>query len=222
MIPPGAKLRIVGDVHGDSRGFAAATATDRFVLQLGDLIDDGPDSAGVLRMMFDLIDTGRGLFLLGNHERKLARWLRGEAIRPGPKLEATRASLDDALAARALHEIARAPVWLRRDHRVFVHAAFHRAMLDDAPPPDGLGPAGPVLSRALFGQVTGRTRADGFPERVLHWVDQIPGDVTVYVGHDQRSTDGRPYVLHNGRGGTAVFLDTGAGKGGHLSWIDLD
>ena len=24
-----------------------------------------------------------------------------------------------------------------------------------------------------------------------------------------------------GTGGTAVFLDTGAGKGGHLSWIDL-
>jgi protein phosphatase len=23
-------------------------------------------------------------------------------------------------------------------------------------------------------------------------------------------------------GGTAVFLDTGAGKGGHLSWIDID
>ena len=23
-------------------------------------------------------------------------------------------------------------------------------------------------------------------------------------------------------GGTAIFLDTGAGKGGHLSWIDLD
>jgi protein phosphatase len=25
----------------------------------------------------------------------------------------------------------------------------------------------------------------------------------------------------NAAGGVAVFLDTGAGKGGHLSWIDL-
>jgi protein phosphatase len=26
----------------------------------------------------------------------------------------------------------------------------------------------------------------------------------------------------NARGGKAVFMDTGAGKGGHLSWVDLD
>jgi len=26
----------------------------------------------------------------------------------------------------------------------------------------------------------------------------------------------------NEAGGRAVFMDTGAGKGGHLSWMDLD
>ncbi len=62
---------------------------------------------------------------------------------------------------------------------------------------------------------------DGYPERVLRWVDRIPAGLTVYCGHDQRSTDGRPYVRHGAGGGTATFLDTGAGKGGHLSWIDL-
>lgn len=222
MIPAGRPIRVVGDVHGDSRGFAAAIATDRFVVQLGDLIDDGPDSPGVLELMLGLMQQGRGLFLLGNHERKLARLLRGEAVRPGPKLEATLATLSDDLAARALAAIASAPVWLRRGDCVFVHAAFHRAMMSDDPQPDGLGPAGPVLSRAIFGQVTGRTRADGYPERVLHWVDQIPPGITVYCGHDQRSQDGRPLVVRNPRGGAAVFLDTGAGKGGHLSWIDLD
>ena len=29
-IPTGVKIRVVGDVHGDSTGFAYATATDRF------------------------------------------------------------------------------------------------------------------------------------------------------------------------------------------------
>jgi protein phosphatase len=52
-------------------------------------------------------------------------------------------------------------------------------------------------------------------------VDRIPAGVTVYCGHDQRSSDGRPYVRKGAAGGRAVFLDTGAGKGGHLSWIDL-
>ena len=77
------------------------------------------------------------------------------------------------------------------------------------------------MSRALFGETTGRMQADGYPERVLRWVDRIPAGLTVYCGHDQRSTDGRPYVRHGAGGGTAIFLDTGAGKGGHLSWIDL-
>ena len=78
-----------------------------------------------------------------------------------------------------------------------------------------------VTEYRLFGQVTGRTRADGYPERILDWVDRIPSGMTVYCGHDRRSTDGRPYVQHGAAGGEAVFLDTGAGKGGHLSWLDL-
>ena len=103
---------------------------------------------------------------------------------------------------------------------MFVHGGFHTAMLESGPPP-GLGRVDTALSRALFGQTTGRTQADGYPERVLRWVDRIPDGVTVYCGHDRRSTDGRPYVRSGSGGGTAVFLDTGAGKGGHLSWIDL-
>ena len=78
-----------------------------------------------------------------------------------------------------------------------------------------------VLSRALYGEPTGRTQQDGYPERSLRWVDRIPEGLTVYCGHDRRSTDGRPYIRKGAQGGTAVFLDTGAGKGGHLSWIDL-
>ena len=55
------------------------------------------------------------------------------------------------------------------------------------------------------------------------WIaNNIPAGMTVYCGHDQRSTDGRPYRRTGLGGGEAVFLDTGAGKGGHLSWIDLD
>ncbi len=52
-------------------------------------------------------------------------------------------------------------------------------------------------------------------------MDRIPNGLTVYCGHDQRSTDGRPYIRQGAAGGTAIFLDTGAGKGGYLSWIDL-
>lgn len=220
MIPSGVALRVVGDVHGDIRAFQAATATDRFVVQLGDLSDHGPDSAGVLRTMFGLMDEGRGLFILGNHDRKLGRALAGQAVRMDAALETTIRGLDDALRSRALQEVSRAPAWLSLGGIAFVHGGFHPAMLHEPPPPP-LGRVDPLLSRALFGETTGRMQADGYPERVLRWVDRIPPGMTVYVGHDRRSTDGRPLVKAGELGGTAIFVDTGAGKGGHLSWIDL-
>jgi protein phosphatase len=221
MIPADTPLRVVGDVHGDARAFAFAADTDRFLVQLGDLTDGGTDNAATLRLMFRLIDEGRGLFLLGNHDRKLGRVLQGDKVRVGPELDATLAALDTDLRARALMEIGRAPAWLNQGNRFFLHAAFHTGMLDHVPPPP-LGPVDPLLSRALFGETTGRAQADGYPERLIRWVNHIPAGMTVYCGHDQRSRDGRPYIAHGDLGGTAVFMDTGAGKGGHLSWIDLD
>ncbi|MGC8469307.1 MAG: metallophosphoesterase [Acetobacteraceae bacterium] len=218
--PPATPLRVVGDVHGDARGLAAALATERFVVQLGDLVDHGPDSAGCLSMMLDRMAAGRGMFLLGNHEFKLVRALSGLAVHADPALAETLAALDEGLRARARAAIAGAPAWARQGSRFFVHAGFHTAMLAADPPP--LPPrARGVLARALYGEPTGRTRPDGFPERSLRWVDRIPPGLVVYCGHDRRSSDGRPHIREGTAGGRAVFLDTGAGKGGHLSWIDL-
>ena len=221
MIPPLAALRVVGDVHGDARGFAHAVATDRFVIQLGDLTDGGPDSAAVLRRMFALIDAGRGLFLLGNHDAKLARALAGRQVRVDAALADTLAQLDPDLAGRAAAVLARAPAWLLGGRRLFVHGGFHRAMLTTPPPAVLPSRVTGPLARALYGKTTGRMQPDGFPERSLDWVDRIPAGLTVYCGHDQQSRDGRPAVRHGAAGGSAGFLDTGAGKGGHLSWIDL-
>lgn len=217
---PAAPLRVMGDVHGDLRAFRAAVATDRFLVQLGDLSDHGPDSAGVIRLMLEIVAQGRGLFILGNHDRKLGRALSGLGVRMDGPLSATLEQLDEGLRPQALAAINQAPAWVVQGKRAFVHGGFHPAMLDEPPPP-ALGRVSAMMSRALFGETTGRMQADGYPERVLRWVDRIPAGLTVYCGHDQRSTDGRPYVRQGTAGGTAVFLDTGAGKGGHLSWIDL-
>jgi protein phosphatase len=221
VIPAGAKIRVVGDVHGDATGFAYAIATDRFIVQLGDLVDHGPDSAGTLRMMFDLVDAERGLFILGNHDLKLARALSGDQVRIEPVVQASIDQLDDNLRARVPRLVAAAPAWVRHGPALFVHGGFHTAMLEVLSPEHGLERAHGALARALYGEPTGRMQPDGYPERSLRWVDRIPTGITVYCGHDRRSTDGRPYIRKGAAGGTAVFLDTGAGKGGHLSWIDL-
>ncbi|MGH7050255.1 MAG: metallophosphoesterase [Acetobacteraceae bacterium] len=221
-IPPGTSLRIVGDVHGDAHGFAAALATGRFVIQLGDLIDHGPGSADVLGLMLGRLAAGGGLFLLGNHEFKLARALAGRQVRVPPALLETLAALDSTLRDQVLTAIGTAPAWLRIGRAFFVHGAFHPGMLAEPPPPTPLtGRVAPLLARALYGQTTGRMQPDGYPERTRDWLRLIPEGLTVYCGHDCLSTDGRPVVSRNEVGGTAVFLDTGAGKGGHLSWIDI-
>jgi protein phosphatase len=220
-IPDSAAVRVVGDVHGDATAFRYAAATDRFIVQLGDLTDYGPRSAEVLRLMFGLIDEAHGLFLLGNHDHKLARALAGQPVRLEQNLEQTLAQLDAPMRARALEEISRAPAWLRHGQALFVHGGFHTDMLGGPAPELGIGRAQGAVARALFGEPTGRLQADGYPERSLRWVDRIPRGLTVYCGHDPRSLNGRPYVRHGTLGGVAVFLDTGAGKGGHLSWIDL-
>ena len=220
IIPPGLPIRVVGDVHGDARAFAFAADTDRFVVQLGDLTDSGPDSAGALELALRLMEERRGVFVLGNHDRKLGRALGGQPVRVDAALAETLSQLSPGLRTRALDAIGQAPAWIVDGDRVFVHGGFHTAMLDMAPPA-GLGRVDAALSRALFGQTTGRIQADGYPERVLRWVDRIPPGMTVYCGHDRRSTDGRPYVRLGSAGGRAIFVDTGAGKGGHLSWIDL-
>lgn len=220
-IPRGVKLRIVGDVHGDSKAFAAAAETDRFVVQLGDMVDDGPDTKGALEILFKLLDEKRGLFLLGNHDFKLARALRGDEIKSPATLQ-TISELPANIRERAKMEIMAAPVWLHVEQSFFVHGAYHPGMLTQASSPFPIGRPDPLWARALYGQTSGRVTGAGRPERLLHWVNDIPAGLTVYVGHDQRSTDGRPYIKHGHKGGTAIFMDTGAGKGGHLSWVDID
>ncbi|AQS87252.1 hypothetical protein NCH01_23170 [Neoasaia chiangmaiensis] len=221
----GRGLRVVGDVHGDLHAFEHAVATDRFIIQLGDLVDHGPDSAGTLRLMLDLMEDGHGLFVLGNHDRKLGRALGGRRLRRDPPLEETLRQMSGPMQAglreRAFEAIGQAPAWLTLGSMVFVHGGFHTGMLMEAPPP-GLGEMTPLLSRALFGETTGRMQSDGYPERKLRWIDHIPAGYVVYCGHDRRSTDGRPWIRDGRNGGRAVFTDLGAGKGGHLAWIDID
>jgi hypothetical protein len=219
-------IRVVGDVHGEAAQFATAISGARveklFVLQLGDLCDRGPDNSGAMRLALDLLDTGDGLFLLGNHDHKLRRALLGRAVSTGHGLAETLAAFDAVLARRAIAAIAAAPAWRVWRRAVFVHGALHPAMLSSPPPPDpGARRPDPMLAYALFGETTGRTRPDGSPERIYEWVDRIPQGMTVYCGHDARARDGRPFVQQGAAGGRAVFLDTGAGKGGHLSWLDL-
>jgi hypothetical protein len=57
--------------------------------------------------------------------------------------------------------------------------------------------------------------------RYYRWVDKLPAPYTAIVGHDRRADQTTPTLYAGARGGRALFLDTGCGKGGALSFVDL-
>jgi len=77
----GEPVAIVGDVHGESERLASVLASQvikgRRLIFVGDYIDRGPDSKGVLDLLVELQETCDRLVLLrGNHEVALIQWLR--------------------------------------------------------------------------------------------------------------------------------------------------
>lgn len=78
-VPPGERVYAIGDIHGCDAQFAALIdaiegddaargAARTTVILLGDLVDRGPDSAGVLRRARDWQQDRTVRILAGNHE----------------------------------------------------------------------------------------------------------------------------------------------------------
>jgi serine/threonine protein phosphatase 1 len=67
------RILAIGDIHGCERAFDSLIAAvdlqpeDRLVT-LGDYVDRGPDSKGVINRLITLHDTGQLVALRGNHE----------------------------------------------------------------------------------------------------------------------------------------------------------
>jgi serine/threonine protein phosphatase 1 len=80
------RIIAIGDIHGCSaalRALTEAIAPERIdtLIPLGDCVDRGPDSRGVLEQLLVLQDCCRLFPLLGNHEEMMLNFLEG---RPQP------------------------------------------------------------------------------------------------------------------------------------------
>lgn len=206
---------IIGDVHGCRAELERLLAQlgwqglrhpeGRTAVFVGDLVDRGPDTPGVLRIVMDMVDAGTAVCVAGNHEQKLVRALNGRKVRVAHGLQE---SLDQ-LAAQDTEFVERA--------RTFMDGLLSHYVLDDGKlvvAHAGLKEAyhgrasGRVRAFALYGDTTGETDEYGLPVR-YPWADDYRGRAMVVYGHT-------PTVKAEWVNNT-ICLDTGAVFGGHLT-----
>ncbi len=211
---------VIGDVHGcytelvellDRLGYAVAEdgsvtpPPGRRAVFVGDYVDRGPDTPGVLRLVMGMAAAGGAICLPGNHDVKLARKLKGRDVRVTHGL------------AETLEQLAGEPEELREAARSFLEGLVSHVVLDAGRlvvAHAGLKEAyqgrssGRVRDFALFGDTTGETDDLGLPVR-RQWAADYRGEATVVYGHTPVA---EPEWLNN-----TVNIDTGCVFGGTLT-----
>lgn len=212
---------IIGDVHGcadelvsllGEMGYevapdrlAASHPEGRRAVFLGDLVDRGPDTPGVLRLVMGMVRAGTALCLPGNHENKLARALKGHDVTIGHGL------------AESLEQLAGCSEAFRSEVVGFVDGLESHVVLDDgdlvvahAGLPERMHNrvSGRVYRFALYGDTTGETDELGLPVR-YPWAKDYEGSATVVYGHTPVD---KPEWLNN-----TICIDTGCVFGGALT-----
>lgn len=215
---------IIGDIHGcaselrtllaelgwnvEYDGTAAIDATHpegRQAVFVGDLVDRGPDTPGVLSLVMGMIASGNALCVSGNHEAKLVRALKGSKVTVSHGLAESLAQLEGGSEE------------FRKQALDFMDGLISHYVLDDGKlvvAHAGLKEAyhgrssGRVRSFALYGDTTGETDEYGLPVR-YPWAQEYRGQAMVVYGHTPVP---KAEWINN-----TICLDTGVVFGGELT-----
>ncbi len=216
---------IIGDVHGchgelvallgklgydlvrddAGRPVGAVHPEGRTAVFVGDLVDRGPDSPGVLRLVMGMVAAGTALCVPGNHEQKLARKLNGRNVQLTHGLPET------------LEQLAREESAFVDEVKTFIDGLVSHYVLDGGKlvvAHAGLKEAyqgrasGRVRGFALYGETTGETDEYGLPVR-YPWARDYRGSAAVVYGHTPTP---KPEWINN-----TICLDTGCVFGGELT-----
>jgi protein phosphatase len=225
-VDPSGPFDIIGDVHGcfdelqallgelgyavspprsGETAYGVVAPPGRTLVFLGDLVDRGPRIPDVLRLVMDMVAGGTALCLLGNHDDKLLRKLKGRNVQVRHGLEAT------------LEQLAHEPPAFRECVRAFLSRLETHCVLDGgklvvahAGLRESLHGRRTERARdfALYGDVSGKTDAAGLPVR-RDWARHYRGRALVVYGHTPVV---RPVWVHN-----TLNIDTGCVFGGRLT-----
>lgn len=214
---------IIGDVHGcfdellellKNLGYAVtrtdgahtvASPDSRKLVFVGDLVDRGPGTVEVLRLVSSLVESGQAFCVPGNHDIKLVRALRGKDVKRTHGLAETMEQLASetpefrSQVAKFLDGLVSHYVF-DSGNLVVAHAGLKESM-------QGRGSAA-VREFALFGDTTGETDEFGLPVR-YNWAADYRGKALVVYGHTPVP---QPLSLNN-----TINIDTGCVFGGKLT-----
>ncbi|GAA4584006.1 polynucleotide kinase-phosphatase [Planotetraspora phitsanulokensis] len=210
---------LIGDVHGCRSELETLLRTlgwtvtptgavhpeGRTAVFVGDLVDRGPDTPGVLRLVMGMVEAGTALCVSGNHEQKLVRALNGRKVRVAHGLEESLTQLaaepeEFRDAAKAFMDGLISHYRLDGGALVVAHAGLKEAYHGRA--------SGRVRAFALYGDTTGETDEYGLPVR-YPWANEYRGRAMVVYGHTPTT---EPEWVNN-----TICLDTGAVFGGSLT-----
>ncbi|MGW1393054.1 polynucleotide kinase-phosphatase [Streptomyces nigra] len=206
---------IIGDVHGCASELDALLGKlgyvdgvhpeGRTAVFVGDLVDRGPDSPGVLRRVMAMVKSGNALCVPGNHENKYGRHLKGRKVQHTHGL------------AETIEQMEGESEEFRAEVREFIDGLVSHYVLDGGrlvvchaglPEKYHGRTSGRVRSHALYGDTTGETDEFGLPVR-YPWAEDYRGRAAVVYGHTPVP---EATWLNN-----TICLDTGAVFGGKLT-----
>ena len=190
---------------GTNYGLKVSHPENRTVVFLGDLIDRGPASPAVLKLVMSMVRSGTALCVPGNHDMKLYKKLTGKAVQEKHGLAETLRQLEDETDA------------FKNDVKEFLQGLISHYVLDSGKlvvahaglkeEMQGRG-SGAVRSFCLYGETTGETDEFGLPVR-YHWAAEYRGRAKVVYGHTPVPS---AQWLNN-----TIDIDTGCVFGGSLT-----
>jgi protein phosphatase len=219
---------VIGDVHGcfpeltallERLGYQVSHQPDahgipdvvvrppegRKLVFVGDLGDRGPDIPNVYRLVLNMAEAGTALCVLGNHDNKLLRKLKGNDVQISHGLAETLAQLDPQPTElkeriRAFLEELPTHYLLDRGKLVVAHAGLRQDLQGRV--------SARVRSFTLFGDTTGESDEHGLPVR-RDWAAEYKGPALVVYGHTPVA---EPVWVNN-----TINIDTGCAFGGRLT-----
>lgn len=229
-------ITVVGDVHGQLEALMSsiewAKKRNNMLIFLGDVIDYGVRSLDCIEEIYKLLIRNQAIFIIGNHERKIFKWL-NKYNNKNIKIHLSESNKQTIELIKKMSSSEKKK-WENKyrtimnlgfthmsisDHLFFVHASYHAGMIKYAY--DRILPED-LEKLALFGEI--KKDADwndhNSSNMSYEWVKNIPSGMTVFVGHELRSSF-KPHHEINSQGGQVYFIDTGSGKGGTLTTADL-